>query len=101
MFAIEELSRAPEQRNSGLLVAGIVLAGLVAVSILGNGTYFGVIQVPALPGMVDPPVQVHLGKPPRRAQYGQPGAAQPVEEGIGVAASTGELADLLETLADA
>ncbi|WP_298835192.1 chloride channel protein [uncultured Piscinibacter sp.] len=48
MFAIEELSRAPEQRNSGLLVAGIVLAGLVAVSILGNGTYFGVIQVPAL-----------------------------------------------------
>lgn len=48
MFAIEELSRAPEQRNSGLLIAGIVLAGLVAVSILGNGTYFGVIQVPAL-----------------------------------------------------
>jgi H+/Cl- antiporter ClcA len=46
MFAIEELSRSPEQRSSGLLIAGIVLAGLVAVSILGNGTYFGVIHVP-------------------------------------------------------
>lgn len=45
MFAIEELSRSPEQRSSGLLVAGIVLAGLVAVSINGNGTYFGVIRV--------------------------------------------------------
>lgn len=45
MFAIEELSRTPEQRSSGLLVAGIVLAGLVAVSAYGNGTYFGVIRV--------------------------------------------------------
>ena len=46
MFAIEELSRVPEQRNSGLIVAAIVLAGLIAVSISGNGTYFGVIRVP-------------------------------------------------------
>lgn len=45
MFAIEELSRRPEQRNSGLIIAGIVLAGLVAVSVYGNGTYFGVIHV--------------------------------------------------------
>lgn len=45
MFAIEELSRAPEQRSSGLVVTAIVLAGLVAVSLLGNGTYFGVIRV--------------------------------------------------------
>jgi H+/Cl- antiporter ClcA len=45
MFAIEELSRTPEQRNSGLIVAAIVLAGLIAVSIHGNGTYFGVIHV--------------------------------------------------------
>jgi len=44
MFAIEELSRSPEQRNSGLIVAGIVLAGLIAVSVYGNGTHFGVIQ---------------------------------------------------------
>ena len=44
MFAIEELSRNPEQRNSGLIVAGIVLAGLIAVSVYGNGTHFGVIH---------------------------------------------------------
>lgn len=48
MFAIEELSRAPEQRSSGLIISGIVLAGLVAVSVYGNGTYFGVIHVPAV-----------------------------------------------------
>jgi H+/Cl- antiporter ClcA len=44
MFAIEELSRSPEQRNSGLIVSGIVLAGLIAVSVYGNGTHFGVIH---------------------------------------------------------
>lgn len=48
MFAIEELSRKPEQRSSGLLVAAIVLAGLMAVSIYGNSTYFGVIRVPEI-----------------------------------------------------
>lgn len=52
MFAIEELSRAPEQRNSGLLVAGIVLAGLMAVSVYGNGTHFGVIR----PGPIGMPL---------------------------------------------
>ena len=50
MFAIEELARAPEQRSSGLLIAGIVLAGLVAVSAHGNGSYFGVIHA-AAPGL--------------------------------------------------
>lgn len=44
MFAIEELARAPEQRNSGLIIAAIVLGGLVAVSVHGNATYFGVIH---------------------------------------------------------
>jgi len=44
MFAIEELARAPEQRSSGLIIAAIVLAGLVAVSAHGNGVYFGVIH---------------------------------------------------------
>lgn len=45
MFAIEELAGAPEKRNSGLLIVGIVLAGLVSISIYGNATYFGVIKV--------------------------------------------------------
>ena len=44
MFAIEELSRTPEQRSSGLLMACIVLAGLIGVSLTGNATYFGVIH---------------------------------------------------------
>lgn len=50
MFAIEELARAPERRSSGLIIAAIVLAGVVAVSAHGNGTYFGVIHAPA-PGL--------------------------------------------------
>lgn len=45
VFAIEELSRRPEDRASGLLIAAIVIAGLVAVSAFGSGTYFGRIQV--------------------------------------------------------
>jgi H+/Cl- antiporter ClcA len=48
MFAIEELSRRPEQRNTGLLLAAIVLSGLMAVSVYGNATYFGVIRVDQL-----------------------------------------------------
>ena len=58
MFAIEELARAPEQRSSGLIIAGIVLAGLVGVSVHGNDAYFGVIHAPApgigllLPGLL-------------------------------------------------
>jgi len=48
MFAIEELARTLEQRSSGLIVAAIVLAGLMAVSFFGNDSYFGTIQVPTL-----------------------------------------------------
>lgn len=48
MFAIEELTRKIEQRNSGLIVAAIVLAGLMAVSAYGNASYFGEIRVGAL-----------------------------------------------------
>jgi H+/Cl- antiporter ClcA len=48
MFAIEELARAPEQRSSGLIIAAIVLAGLVAVSVQGNAAYFGVIHATSI-----------------------------------------------------
>ena len=48
VFAIEELSRKLESHNSGLIIAAIVLAGLTGVSVFGNFTYFGVIQVPKL-----------------------------------------------------
>ena len=43
MFAIEELSRRPEQRSNGLMMAAIVLGGLMSVSVYGNTSYFGVV----------------------------------------------------------
>lgn len=45
VFAIEELSGRIEARASGLIITAIVLAGLVAVSVFGNLSYFGVIKV--------------------------------------------------------
>lgn len=48
MFAIEELARTPEQRSSGLIIAAIVMAGVIAVSVHGNGTYFGIIHAAAI-----------------------------------------------------
>jgi H+/Cl- antiporter ClcA len=48
MFAIEELSRSPEQRNSGLIMSCILLAGLIAISLNGNVTYFGMIRAQAI-----------------------------------------------------
>ena len=45
MFCIEELSKSLEQRSNGLMIASIVLAGLMGISIDGNYTYFGVIHV--------------------------------------------------------
>ena len=41
VFAIEEMSRSFEVRASGLIIAGVILAGLVAEAMLGNYTYFG------------------------------------------------------------
>ena len=58
MFAIEELSRNPEQRSNGLLLGAIVLSGLMAISVYGNNTYFGLIRIEdlslhmLLPGLV-------------------------------------------------
>jgi H+/Cl- antiporter ClcA len=48
VFAIEELSRQMESRYSAVIVACIVLAGLIGVSVFGNGAYFGVIRVAPL-----------------------------------------------------
>lgn len=46
VFAIEELAGRMKARASGVIITGIVLAGLVAVSAFGNLSYFGVIRVP-------------------------------------------------------
>lgn len=41
VFAIEELSRSFEERASGATLTAVVLAGVVAIAILGDYTYFG------------------------------------------------------------
>jgi H+/Cl- antiporter ClcA len=45
VFAIEALTRSFEQRASGVLVTPIILAGIVALGINGNNSYFGTIDV--------------------------------------------------------
>lgn len=61
VFAIEELAGRMESRASGVIITGIVLAGLVAVSAFGNLSYFGVIK-PAQPswGLLPPGLLVAL-----------------------------------------
>ena len=41
VFAIEEMSRAYEQRINSLVLIAVVLAGIASISVLGNHTYFG------------------------------------------------------------
>lgn len=51
LFAIEEMSRKFEERTSGVLIIAVVLAGVTAVAIQGNYTYFGSssIHLPVTP----------------------------------------------------
>ena len=41
VFAIEELSKSFEERASGTTLTAVVLAGVVAIAIVGDYTYFG------------------------------------------------------------
>ena len=41
VFAIEEMGRAFEQRNAGLVLIAVVLAGLASLGLVGNYDYFG------------------------------------------------------------
>ena len=41
VFAIEEMGRAFEQRNSGLVLIAVILAGLASLGLVGNYSYFG------------------------------------------------------------
>lgn len=41
VFAIEELSRAFEQRSSGLVLIAVILAGMASLGLVGNYSYFG------------------------------------------------------------
>ncbi|MGI4859244.1 MAG: chloride channel protein, partial [Janthinobacterium lividum] len=53
VFAIEELTRSFEQRASGVVITAIIFAGIVALGVNGNYTYFGTIEVrPDFPGIL-------------------------------------------------
>jgi H+/Cl- antiporter ClcA len=41
LFGIEELTRSFERHTSGLIVSCVIAAGIVAMGLLGNYTYFG------------------------------------------------------------
>jgi H+/Cl- antiporter ClcA len=41
VFAIEELSRSFEERASGTTLTAVILAGVVAIALVGDYTYFG------------------------------------------------------------
>jgi H+/Cl- antiporter ClcA len=41
VFAIEEMSRAFEARTSGLVIAGVIAAGVTSLALVGNYAYFG------------------------------------------------------------
>ncbi|HLI20018.1 MAG TPA: chloride channel protein [Stellaceae bacterium] len=42
VFAIEEMSRAFESRNTALVIGAVIAAGLTSLALLGNYAYFGV-----------------------------------------------------------
>jgi len=48
VFALEQLSRRRGVTHSSLVIASIVLAGLMAVAVFGNETYFGSLRVEGL-----------------------------------------------------
>ncbi len=50
VFAIEEMSKSFEQRNSGIVTTAVVFAGLIAMMILGQYHYFGSSSA-SLPGL--------------------------------------------------
>jgi H+/Cl- antiporter ClcA len=48
VFALEQLSRRRSMSHSSLVIASIVLAGMMAVAVFGNETYFGRLKVQQL-----------------------------------------------------
>ena len=48
IFALEQLTRRRNLSHSALMISSIVLAGLVAVAVFGNNTYFGELRVQQL-----------------------------------------------------
>ncbi len=45
VFALEEISRSFEARTNGVIMTAVIFAGLTAMALLGNYSYFGVSDV--------------------------------------------------------
>jgi H+/Cl- antiporter ClcA len=56
VFAIEELSRSFEERASGTTLTAVILAGIVAIALTGDYTYFGQPTVAATALRITPVV---------------------------------------------
>jgi H+/Cl- antiporter ClcA len=48
VFAIEEMSRSFEQRESGLVLYAVIFAGLTSLGLVGNYSYFGLTSATAV-----------------------------------------------------
>lgn len=58
VFAVEEMGRRLESRTSGVLLSTIILSGLMAISLLGNYSYFGALHPPTLGRAIVAPIIV-------------------------------------------
>ncbi len=45
VFAIEEMGRTYEARTNGLVLSAVIIAGLAALALIGNYTYFGAARI--------------------------------------------------------
>jgi len=58
LFAVEEMGRSFEERTSGVLLTAVFLAGVTAVAVLGNYTYFGTTSAALDPSQILAPILV-------------------------------------------
>jgi H+/Cl- antiporter ClcA len=58
LFAVEEMGRSFEERTSGVLLTAVFIAGITAIAIQGNYTYFGSTSATLLPSQILVPVLV-------------------------------------------
>ena len=56
VFAIEELSKSFEERASGTTLTAVILAGVVAIALMGDYTYFGQPHLSAEASSITPAV---------------------------------------------
>jgi len=56
IFAIEEMSRSFEERTTGSMLIAVIIAGMTALAINGNYTYFGTarVEIKAIDWMIVP-----------------------------------------------